>query len=109
MKCTVCDITVRKTVPPRAHTCAGCGKTLCPKHAHYYVDGNNAAITDSARPECATCKGMVTIHCFWRACDHLVEHRDPLQGSRIMQAHYEAKHDADLVTLGYPAKDGAHG
>lgn len=41
-----------------AHTrCAQCQCTLCPSHAHYYVDGQNRAITKAARPKCIEHKG----------------------------------------------------
>ena len=32
--------------------CHVCGMPLCPKHAHFYADESNAAITASARPTC---------------------------------------------------------
>lgn len=32
--------------------CVVCGAPLCPKHAHFYVDESNIAITNSARPHC---------------------------------------------------------
>ena len=38
--------------------CSKCGNPLCPKHAFFYVDESNAAISSSARPECEICYGM---------------------------------------------------
>lgn len=32
-----------------------CGATMCPRHAHYYVDESNRAITASALPQCPVC------------------------------------------------------
>lgn len=106
--CTVCGVRTLKTRPPIAQACSGCGKTLCPRHTHFYVDGQNAAITDSAPPQCATCAGMITIRCFFGGCSHIVEHRDPVQGSRVMQEHYDRQHTADLADLGYPVTYAAN-
>lgn len=100
--CAVCGIRTLKTREPLARTCSGCGKALCNAHTHFYVDGQNAAITNAAPPKCATCSGMVTIHCFFGGCSHIVEHRDPEQGAAIMQGHYDRDHAADLTRLGYP-------
>lgn len=110
MRCEVCGGRTFKTKHPLAMYCSTCQKNLCPSHAHFYVDGNNRAISASARPNCATCAGMVTIHCFWGTCDHIVEHRDPVQGSRIMEAHYQEVHPHDLTKLGFPPSErcGAH-
>lgn len=100
--CVVCGVRTFKTKAPVAMACASCGKALCDRHTHFYVDGNNRAISESARPQCATCAGMVTIRCFWASCPHIVEHRDPHQGSRVMQEHYDQEHGDDLDRLGYP-------
>lgn len=102
--CEVCGVRTLKTRAPFAHACNRCGKALCDAHTHYYVDGQNIAITKSAPPQCATCAGMVTIHCFFGGCSHIVEHRDPKQGSRVMQEHYDRSHAADLTQLGYPTE-----
>lgn len=32
--------------------CSKCGAPLCPKHAHFYVDEANIAISRSALPRC---------------------------------------------------------
>ena len=103
MSCAVCGTRTFKTRSPQAFTCKGCGKQVCGRHIHFRVDGQNIAITRSAPPLCATCARMVTIHCFWRACSYIVEHSDPVEGSRIMQAHYDAEHEDDLAALGYEA------
>lgn len=106
--CEVCGVRTLKTREPLARACSGCGKSLCNAHTHYYVDGQNVAITRAAPPQCATCSGMVTIHCFFGQCPQIVEHRDPMQGSRIMQEHYDRKHAADLTDLGYPTEPKIH-
>lgn len=99
--CTVCGVRTFKGREPYALACHKCDKALCSAHAYYYVDESNIAITNSARPTCAICNGMVTVHCFWSKCGHIVEHRDSEQASRIMQAHYDDAHEDDLVALGY--------
>ena len=104
-ECGICCAKTFKSREPYALTCIRCGKALCSAHAHYFVDGSNVAITRSARPTCATCNGMVTAHCFWSKCPHIVEHRDPEQASRIMQAHFDTAHAADLTALGFLAED----
>lgn len=101
MTCAVCGTRTYKTKQPMLSHCTTCGKGVCPKHLHYQVDGNNAAITNSAAGMCASCAGMLTIRCVWVSCGHVVEHRDPVQGSRVMRAHYECVHAADLAELGY--------
>ncbi|MGN7977402.1 hypothetical protein ACTJJ4_07490 [Microbacterium sp. 22195] len=103
--CEVCSATTFKSREPFALTCHTCGKELCSAHAHYYVDESNVAITQSARPTCATCNGMVTVHCFWSKCSHIVEHRGPEKAARIMQEHYDTSHAADLTALGFPTDD----
>lgn len=99
MTCAVCGTRTYKTKQPVQSHCATCGKGVCPKHLHYRVDGNNAAITKSAAGTCASCAGMLTIRCAW--CPHVVEHRDPVQGARVMRAHYDTVHAADLAASGY--------
>lgn len=56
--CAVCDVRTFKTREPLAKTCSACGKALCHAHAHFYVDGQNVAITRAAPPKCATCFGL---------------------------------------------------
>lgn len=101
MNCQVCGLRVLKTRDPKRETCHSCGKTLCPRHAHLYVDSANIAINRSARPTCAICLGMVTVHCFWRKCGHIVEHQNGERASRIMQEHYDVAHEDDLAALGF--------
>lgn len=35
--------------------CQRCGKSLCPEHTYFYVDGNNRAITESSPHLCKKC------------------------------------------------------
>ena len=43
-----------KAIPRKrdAIACHVCAATCCPEHSYYYVDGNNGAITKSAKPTC---------------------------------------------------------
>ena len=35
--------------------CQKCGKSLCPEHTYFYVDGNNEAITRNSPRLCKEC------------------------------------------------------
>ncbi len=43
----------RKTAD--SYVCSGCGKTLSPRDAFFYVDSCNCAITDNSKPFCREC------------------------------------------------------
>ena len=90
--CGVCGIRTLKTREPLARTCATCSKSLCNAHTHFYIDGNNAAITRSAPPKCATCTGLTTIPCAFNRCHHVTETKDPRAGARLIQLHYDRQH-----------------
>ena len=57
--CRECAVPLFKnpTVGARAYTCASCRDALCGRHAYYYFDSCNIAITRNARPYCAGCYG----------------------------------------------------
>ena len=39
----------------KVHYCQNCGKSLCPEHTYFYVDGNNEAITRNSPRLCKEC------------------------------------------------------
>lgn len=39
--------------------CKRCGKMLTPAEAYYYVDSDNCAISNNAKPYCADCCAVV--------------------------------------------------
>lgn len=45
-----------RTKPRKFHgKCEGCGKSLCPEHAHCYTDDTNAAINNNSPYLCTKC------------------------------------------------------
>ena len=55
--CAECSVRVfwRPVKGPKLYLCSRCADVLCPKHAHFYADESNAAITKSALPKCREC------------------------------------------------------
>jgi hypothetical protein len=52
MECEECGVRVTRTGKVRASVC-GCGKVLCPKHAHYYIDGSGYGFMRNVPPMCS--------------------------------------------------------
>jgi hypothetical protein len=44
---------------------------------------------------------VVTVHCFFGWCGHVVSDTDPKAAHQRMEAHYAGRHDRDLTRLGY--------
>jgi hypothetical protein len=50
--------------------------------------------------------GRIIVHCFWGWCGHVETGTDPAAVHDQMEAHYRARHRADLAALGYPLQQG---
>lgn len=42
---------------------------------------------------------LITVHCFWGRCPHVVQDHDPRAAHAAMERHYETKHRAHLDAL----------
>lgn len=51
-RCQECGRVVLHADRKYSGPCTVCGVTTCPRHTHFYLDGNSGAITNSARPRC---------------------------------------------------------
>ena len=58
--CSECDARVYASGDNKKYAC-GCGAILCGKHAMFYVDESNSAISASARAHCPQCWAVADV------------------------------------------------